>query len=1127
MKRILIIALGLVAQAALADFDVALSVDGGALQHWTVSADGATWTKGEKNIIASSSARQVAAPGDGYLYVATGNTVDRYQYADSTWSKVDTWKSGLTDKARLMMSPDRVWFYLAGDWSGRTLQRFRVSDPSIGGDFPLSHVFTRGRHFVFGRDGILYCGARGENTDDRRGVMAFDPTVTGAPLLYRYKVDGSGNGVGVVVDDDHGRLCAVYGNASREFGMGGETVLASATTGMTNPFFGVDLGGLKFFGDYSGSVWQRDLAERTTTKKIATVANMCALSDITLVRTADSKLPFINGVWYMNETNGTELVNGANPGQWDMTLSGNAKIGVSGACRGGVLMRGRNGGEGKGVIADSADLVPATGDFTIGLWALVGEDASTERTLFSNGNASIGVATSGEAYFRIGDGSALSISSNRSIERSWVWIVVRRNGGKFEIWVDNVKHAEADYSAESSIASDFDWTLGANPGANGAFSNYVTEAFFDELRVYPALLTTGDMTHLFNLIRPTIYADSSTATVRPAVKAAVGWQISALAEGGTLYAAVNGVLMSRSSSNGSWSSVSDIGLDAASLFADNGTLYAVGRNHDGNLALAKTAFGGAMTWTTPSVIGDGLQVPNLVSTRPIAVNGRIWLGALAQGAWDMSLISFSFANGEAGDPQVSRALIPCRSGTKLQSHVEVTCVQALEQAGGVFVLGASMRSAPERGEAFVTARQGAGSSTLATYAGTYGFTGGSKPFGIVWDATSGRYWMTTAACHCKDWTNVSPFLKATAIALYSSSDLADWTYHGDFTASGATYYYRPTPVAVGNDLVVTFAAERYAETPQSLVVSNFRSLWNKDARRKYELLVADEEDKRVVKYVYDDKTKDWISSGVFCSGTYSDAGGAHKVTLPQTIRQWKDRVFVNDRGTGNLGVFEFMCDGSFVRFYPLSVSTDGLAVSQDGTKIYATVWWGTKVYVIDRATGNVTDHDFGSDKGSGLSVPRGIADIGNGRIAISSRGNNELIIWEPENGNAVTAYGSTNFGAGGWNASGNGPQDIQYDAKRKRLWMMGDACGFCYLDFSAANVTYKRVNSSSYNGFSFWNDQTVVGTVYSPGRLCMHTYDTVHDTCGGARACDAVCGSRLINRLATIKRSTGMMLVVR
>lgn len=397
-----------------ADFDVAMAVEGGALQHWTVSADGMTWKPGAAIVPATSPVRQVAAPGDGFVYVPTGSTIDRYRFDGTAWTKADTWKSGLSSKVRLALSPDRVWFYVGSDWCGSTqVARYRVSDPSIGGDlrFQDSPAFSNARHMIFGRDGLLYFGARGLNVADTssasygtgnaaRGVMVVDPTVAGSPFRYRYRVGGNNTGIAVMLDDDRGRLYAAHSSTVLEFGMGGEDALSSSSVaGMSNPFNGADIGGFKFFSDWGGQVWVRAMGPRTMTK-IATVKNCNAISDISLVRTADSRLPNINGVWYMNESAGaTTLVNGANPGVWDMTLSGNAKAGATGACRGGVLLRGRNGGQAKGVITDSANLVPGTGDFTIGLWAFVGEDLTADRTLFSNGAASLGVTMSCKPYF--------------------------------------------------------------------------------------------------------------------------------------------------------------------------------------------------------------------------------------------------------------------------------------------------------------------------------------------------------------------------------------------------------------------------------------------------------------------------------------------------------------------------------------------------------------------------------------------------------------------------------------------------------------------------------------------------------------------------------------------------------
>ena len=1115
---------------AHADFDVAMAVENGALQHWTVSADGQTWTQGSAIVPASSPVRQVAAPGDGYVYVPKGSTIDRYRFDGTAWTKADTWKSGLNNKVRLEMSPDRVWFYVGNDWcTSSQVARYRVSDPSIGGNLTLqgSPGFTNSRHLIFGRDGLLYVGARGNSVTDTtaanygtanttRGVMVFDPTVAGAPFRHRYRVGGNNNGIAVMPDDDHGRLYAAYYNYLLEFGLGGEDALSVTTVkDMSNPFNGADVGGFKFFSDYGGQVWKRDMGARTMTK-IETVPSCNAISDISLVRTTDSRLPYINGVWYMNEAAGTTtLVNGANPGVWDMTLSGNAKAGATGACRGGVLLRGRNGGAAKGVIADSANLVPGTGDFTIGLWAFVGEDLTADRTLFSNGAASLGVTMSCKPYFRLGDGTELAIYGPNAIQNTWVWIVLRRTGGTFELWIDNVRVSSKAYDAATSIATASDWTLGARPAADGSYSGYVTEAFLDELRVYPTLLTTDDMTYLYRLVRPRVTAENATP-IQPQIKVPVGWQASAAVLDGTAYLAVNDRLLAYDTAASAWSQVGTMGLSAASLFVENGALYAVGRNSAGLPAVAKATVGAQVNWSVPTALAGGAPMPNLVSTRPVLANGRVWLGMPAQGAWDPSLVSFAFSNGTGSDLRVARALVAPQFGTAGQIHVEMTDVHAAAVDGTVYALGASKRSAAVRTEALLLSRADPTASVTMAYDGAMAFPGGSKPFGLVYDSDTRRHWLVTAAWHRKDFFSIVPFFMATSLALYSSEDLRDWTFHGDFTVPGTGYYYRPTPLVLGDDLIVPFASAIYADDVRTLRIPDFRTLWKSGEKWRKKLLLADEDEQRVYGYAYDATTRDWIPAGLFCGGAYVQDGKTCTMGIPQTIRQWKDRVFVNSR-SASLGVFEFRLDGRFVRHYSLPSGTDGLCVSQDGTKIYVTKWWGDSVFVIDRATGAVTERHFGTAKDTGLVVSRGIADLGDGRIAIGSRGNNQILVWEPENGDRITAYGSDQFASAGWQTTGNGPQDLVYDARTRRLWFTGDSCGTAFLDFSTETVSFRRLAANSYNGFAWWDETTFVGSVYSPGQVLQWTYDPAGNSFT-ADPSNAITAGRLFDRLCVVTR---------
>lgn len=416
-----------------ADYDVLGVTEGGGIERYTVSADGSTWTKSNEVFKTSTSARQMAAVGDGYIYIAEGSVVNRY---DTNGTMVDTWKSGLSGKVRIVPSPDRIWFYLCNEWNqAQNVARYRISNPAIGGSLGLNDAnhggvnWMRNRHLAFGRDGLLYFGARGDTTgtgvaDPLRGVFVYDPTVSGVPFCSRHKVAGGTAGIGLIIDDDLDRIYAICGGTCSAYNRGIADSFRSYNPAASNPFFGVDLGGGgKFYGDYGHKcVWKMDLASTTFSKITLGQEKLCALSDVTAASTTDSQLPNINGVWYMNETAAERtLVNGAQPGTWDMSLSGDIVAGRNGASRGGLFSR--DGGH--GVITASTQIVPQTGDFTIGLWVYAVN--GTARTLLSNGTATLALGADGKPSF---SAAGVTVTGPTAIWDGWHWLVARRNGSR-------------------------------------------------------------------------------------------------------------------------------------------------------------------------------------------------------------------------------------------------------------------------------------------------------------------------------------------------------------------------------------------------------------------------------------------------------------------------------------------------------------------------------------------------------------------------------------------------------------------------------------------------------------------------------------------------------------------------
>lgn len=1047
-----------------ADYDVLGVTEGGGIERYTVSADGGTWTKSNATFMASTSARQIAAVGDGYIYMAEKTAINRY---DINGTRIDTWKSGLSKKVRIVASPDRVWFYVGEEWNQASLvARYRISNPSIGGSLGLhdaNHAgvnWMRNRHIAFGRDGLLYFGARGDTTgtgvaDPLRGIFVYDPTVSGVPFCGRYKMDGGTTGIGLIVDDDRDRIYAIQGNVCKAYNRGIGDWFNSYAPGASNPFFGVDLGnGGKFFGDYANKcVFKINLASGALTKITLGQEKLCALSDVTAASVTDSQLPNINGVWYMNEAaSATTLVNGAQPGTWDMSLSGDMSAGKDGASRGGAFSRAG----GRGVITASTQIVPQTGDFTIGLWVYA--VSGTTRTLLSNGAATLSVGEDGKPSFAVG---GVTVTGPASIWNDWHWLVVRRNGGSLELWVDNVRKATQALDPTAGIDQTVSWTLGADYDGGNATG----AAFFDELRIYPVLLTADDMTLLYNL-------------VKPEVKPPFGSELSSVALGNACYAAFNGDAYRSADGGATWTRKGTIGLDAASLFVADGALYAAGRNAAGSLALATASNEGA-NWNVVRV-GDGLPVPSLVATQPVVSGGRVWLGAPSTSRFDPLTVSFAFANGTAGDPQLSQAIVPPHESNLSQSHEWFTGLAALAMTNGtVCTMGSSKTRYVSNGETLLLSTNGI--ATASVYQGALGFPGGSKPVSVVWDGTARRYWMVTAACHHGDRSVAAfPNTQANSLALYSSDDLYNWRYHRDMTVSGCPFYYRPSAAIVGEDVVVMFLDSTFATTFRTAKFANFRMSWERLSSRakgfhKQELFLPESDDGWVLKYYHDEVTDDWIPAGVFCRNGLHDG---HLLKVPVNVRPFGESVFISTRD-GNVGIYEFDKKGTFLRYYATPTGLDGFSVSLDGTKFYATEWWGHKVYTVDRETGTVTTKDFGS----ALNVSRGVADVGGGKIAITSRGTCSFLIYDTQTDTYAT-HGRADFSNWLQTPSANdGPMEIQFDADKGRLWMYGSACGLGYYDMAAGTFTIiTRESQRFYHGFTFWKD-SILCSIYTPSRV--------------------------------------------
>lgn len=1148
MKRTMIpcslalVAGGVMALSGFADYDVLLNIEGGSrVERYSVSADGTTWTKGA-NFLASSTPMNFAAPGDGYVYVPNGTTIDRYT---KDGAKVDSWKSGLSGKTRIFLSPDHVWFYIANNWnSSENVARYRVSDPSIGGFLSLNDAAhgslngTNNRDITFGRDGVMYLGCRGNDIPDPtaanygtnnigRGVFAYDVTVSGAPLLKRYPLDGNKSGVGVFIDDDRDRLIA-NDTKFRYFKLGDITQYQEAKTSPGGTaFYTFNLGSMKFFGDYNGKVHRYNPANDTYTTVAldSSTKNVAAISDVTDVNSG-SQLPYITGVWYMNESTGTKVINGANPGVMDIETSGPARTGFRGASRNGLLVL--EGGV--ATVKNSAALVPATGDFTIGVWIKAG----TGLAQVSNGSTAIGVDADGKPFVTAG---GVTAKGTASVASAWHALMALRSGNTLTLLVDNATAASQSLDAATALDQTANWTLTAKA------------ANFDELRVYSKLLTVDDRRLLYDLVAPesakahfddkNIRKLGSLVVHNDPVSGPVAAP-SLVGLGNSAYVTVDGSVYCSTDGGATWTMKGSVGLTAVSLFVEGSSLYAVGLDANDQLALGTTSDGGA-NWST-STIGGGLAVPTLAPTQPVVANNRVWLGASSSDSRGLLAVSFAFSGGSASDPKLAT---PTLGYTNLVTGT----MTAVGSDGVARVYGSMRRTNAAFGEGFAVVTSTASAST---YLETLGFPAASKPAAIAYDAVTKRYWLVTAAWHMNDRdANTNPYDRAPALALYSSADLENWYFHGDFTDKTVPVHFRsPSLAIVGDNLVIAVRAclddgeatySPSGETLQNLVavrVANFRKFWTpRIGLRAYhprELLLCEETDALVSRHYLDESTGDWLPSGILCRKTdvfKTDAGGDCSPKKPLSARTYGDRVFVASLNAGSSpatrGIYEFKKDGTFVRYYPLTKSDpDGFCISQDGTKFYTTAWWGTSLYTIDRASNAFTETTGVTPSGG---IPRGVADIGNGKLAISVRKTPAIIIYDTKTGTkeTISAFGTTD---------NSGPMDIFYEPETDRLYLSGNngnAVGTGYYDFGTKK--YVMLAAVSFHGLTRWDETSLVGMIYgdstklttAPGRA--QTMDE-SATALTRRSIDVQSCGGLLNRCCVItnpKPQIGLIVTVK
>ena len=1037
------LALGGVLKAS-ADYDVLASFDGGGrIGRYSVSDDGLNWTE-QPDFLASGAKDTYAAPGDGWVYIPVGNRIVRYKVADPTVS--EDFKTGLPFSfSRLALSPDKAWLYAVDAWAGAVpsrVYRYRLSD-GVGGSAGLSGTAARIRGMAFGPDGTLYLGARGNNAADTTpssaGVHVYDvqsyfaDTQKFGSYLGRYHHAMTTAGTGVLLDKAGTRLYSTVNSTLRMYAVGQmdepESTVNFPKSG--NYLATLRLGDNLFFGDYANGYVYRLDASGTLTLAATLGTKLCGFTDITGAADNGSRLMNLTHHYAM-EDGDDRLNNAISPYRFNV-YKGTAVFREPGASGKGVKVA--NSGM-MMISSDGVRTLPETGDFTFSIWAYVGSRQRGSRgTLFSTGLTHIGVDADGRLQLsRLPSGAVdeESFTGTRSVLGGWHSLVVEREGGAVRFYVDNVLDGEfavaADIPFETDAACLQNGPRYLKIGSRADDSAALKGAYLDEFRMYNAALTAEDRTHLYDLVHDALREEWTHDDAQAeALGRVVAWELGVNADvspsvvefAGRTFVSVGGKV--RASEDGFTTAVdyAGPGLEDASLFTDGERLGAVGRNPGGKLAVATS--GDGVNWSMTE-LGSGIDASAFTVTRPVFRNGSLYVAMPSAESSSVTavVVTVPIAGGVPGTPSVAELALPAVTPVNSfkNTHARYNSVTLLDDRdGNIRLIGSSARVHAARGEALILANVSAGG--VPSYDLALSFPGGSKPLSVIFDPASGRYWAVASGYHYRDRVaSVRPEARSPALALYSSEDLYDWSFHGDVIApEDEAYLSNPSLSIDGSTLRIFFAAgfasvgEASDVTARNYAivheVANFRAIKPTSGTFQHQqrFLVCFDYEDAVMSFCEESSTGDWLPAGVFARGTYD----GKSLLCPINVCTFGGSVFVACKKGGLVkptaqgmveGIFEFDRRGTFRRYYPLEgYSVDGFCAT--GTKIYVSGWFNDKLYIIDRATGGMQTKTV-----SGMSVCRGVAVLPNGDVALSSRNNGSIYIVDGETGSTKATLSS-------------------------------------------------------------------------------------------------------------------------
>ena len=1058
-----------------------------------------TWTETEPLMTFSSMAVGNVIPAHGGYYLCKGDGwVKRYD-KNGTWVRDVGQLSGC---ACFEMSGDQAYIYGSDLTSG--VGHNKISALHLGSGEATVFVtngISKVRCLAWGSDGLLYaCGRNngaqagywGNTLPQYSGVQAIDVSNgKGAVVKHWYRSDGSTGGCAVDVARNHvycfvGNVANVFGRS--EYGLDGEItdfVRAWPSVTLNNPFAGAMIAGNPYTAEWQGKgrVYRFDAvntATLVTNINSSTVADSSVMyqchalrEDVFPEEDTTEAITKLSDYWSFNAATNPANLDAAfasrvNPARAALLTTGFTAA-VRGAVREGLWCApGANG------RLQSAIIVPQTSDFTITLFVGFPNALAGGQTLLSNPKMSVSVTAEGTLKSELAGVSATGTSS--LADGQWHHVAVVRRSNKFEVWVDGEMEGEsAETTAtvyDTTASVEAQWALLAASNAN--------VMFLDEIRVYSAALAQNDIKFLETLATdglkvprdPTIRSDAAAAAIGTVVAHANpdehAWGVPAVMADpntGTLYMAAdfarekgenNQSVYWKSTDHGeTWTRTgSDASLGALALFrfdADpSGTFRAAGIEPDCNLAWGGTTTDGCMKWGT-------FRQQSRVSSKwyptfPVAGFARNL--AIAGGIYSLDVVTVWGGSLKALSSSATNkwSVAPLRPGGVVSDGRYPVAFYAASVANHVYATNA----APV--ESMVVGRRESENGNVS-YRGAASIRGASRPFGVVWDETSKRYWAVTT--YAKD--SATPWAQANRLALYCATNVLAWCYCGDIAAAGTPEtvgFSNPNVAIVGDDLVVVFGASvndtTAADAPRdvnasnyilSKRISNFRSRVPDAKPTGRYLLVGDNSAQRILRLRENEETGEWEPAGYFADGTYTDANYGMFAGDDITYANGKVWILINGR------IFAFNTDGTFTgTYFDLTLDRElvpsnpnVMGFSYDGRYIYTTEGLvsaptDSRMYRTDVTTGVTTLFCKSSDSetlSTHLRRLRGIAGLPDGRVAVCNREASELL--------AINSDGT--FDQVVWSGNSIGTiQTLYLDRRAKKLYASGFWRNLCCWD---------------------------------------------------------------------------------